>query len=83
MFITKKKFEKAIQEARYEAEKAVWKEHEERSVNNYIHDRIDRIANDLDKRILVLEKLAGVVKEPHCCCCHKEETEKVPTPIGY
>lgn len=83
MFITKKKFEKAIKEAVAKAENEVWKMHEERNANNYIHERIDRIANDFDKRVLVLEKLAGVVKEPHCCCCHKEENEKAPTPIGF
>jgi hypothetical protein len=77
MFITKKKFENAIHEAKHEVaeqwerklqeiEERRWRDEDNRQRADYY----DRRFIDLEKRVLALEKETGLVIEAHCCHCN-------------
>ncbi len=76
MFITKKKFENAIHEAKHEVaekwEKKLcemderhWRDNETRSKYDYYETRFAKI----EQRIIDIEKYTGMVEEKPCCRC--------------
>lgn len=67
MFISKKKFEEAINEAKRE----VRLERNRHDDINHIHDRINNLLNtvrDLERRMEDMEECHGIKKKPHHPC---------------
>lgn len=76
MFITKKKYEEAIDKVKREVadqwerklaecDKRAWEEQEKYRIREDTSRRFD----DLEKRIIALEKEIGLVEETRCCRC--------------
>lgn len=64
MFITKKAYEKAIQQAIEETEKKCWKYHED----NLRRNANERAMRLLEKRVQVLEEKHGIEFSDSECC---------------
>lgn len=74
MFISKKKFEEALQEARFKAEAEMQRKWEQREEDRYRNDRIRELEQGIDERVGIihrriddLEKQLGLTKETHEC----------------
>lgn len=76
MFITKKKFQEALEKEKNainekwerkfaEYDKNYWRDYE----TNRTREDVARRFDALEKRVFALEKEVGLVEETHCCRC--------------